>query len=351
MSKSKIEWTDVTWNPVTGCSKISEGCKNCYAEVAFNNQRTMDYPKNVYRGRKFTDVQCHEDRLQQPLKWKKPKMIFVNSMSDLFHENIKYELIDKIFAVMALCPQHTFQILTKRPERMLDYFNKHFTRHKWGIEAREFSGKKNIFANTDWGCDPDICNVEYPLKNVWLGVSVEDQKTADERIPLLLNTPAAVRWISAEPLLGKINLTEITRPDHPGVHVFNALWCDVPAKDDVWNGAVIDWVVAGGESGPNARPIHPDWVKSLRDQCIEAGAAFFFKQWGEWCPATLDYGVLRSAVFESSAKFTWIGFDGKTKNSSCYELKYPVVAIAKMGKKKSGRVLDRREWNEYPEVR
>lgn len=238
MASTKIEWTEKVWNPVTGCSKVSQGCKNCYAE---------NFANRFWKERNFTDVICHEDRINIPIQWKKPARIFVNSMSDLFHPSVPFEFVNRVFASMYLNWQHKFIILTKRPLRMLEYFN---------YEHRAIEIAKEVMALDQW------MHIELPLKNVWLGVSVEDQQTADERIPLLLKTPAAVRFISAEPLLTGIDVKKFMAP--------------IPWEVN------LDWVIAGGESGSKARACHPDWVISLRDQCKEAGVPFFFKQWGEW---------------------------------------------------------------------
>ncbi len=256
--KTKIEWTDEVWNPIAGCSIKSSGCDNCYAMTMAHRLEAMGLPKYQGTTRKSGNrtiwtgkINFDGNALLNPLLWKKPRRIFVNSMSDLFHENVKDEWIDQVFAVMGLCPQHTFQILTKRPERMRDYIN---------------SRKKNIYMAGQWIYAPnnETPMFSWPFKNVWLGVSVEDQKTADERIPYLFDTPAALRWISAEPLLGTIDLWE---------------WLPDRELDEVGG---IDWVVVGGESGPKSRPMHPNWARSLRDQCKAAGVAYFFKQWGEW---------------------------------------------------------------------
>ncbi len=196
--KTGIAWTNATWNPVTGCTKVSQGCKHCYAEREW--ARLSANPKaTAYFGLAFTDVACHEDRLDQPLRWEKPRLIFVNSMSDLFHEAVPDDFIDKVFAVMALAEQHVFQVLTKRPERMWRWFDpEHDNReHAVGQAMREIAASRG---SNDAGLP------EWPLPNVWLGVSIEDQATADARIPLLLQTPAAVRWVSAEPLLGPIEI-------------------------------------------------------------------------------------------------------------------------------------------------
>lgn len=249
--KTGIAWTDASWNPVTGCTKVSQGCKHCYAEREW--ARLSANPKaTTYYGRAFTDVACHEDRLNQPLRWSKPRMIFVNSMSDLFHEDVPDDFIDKVFAVMALAEQHVFQVLTKRPERMLAYLT---TKNR-----EDIIGEKAMptVSEDDFGI------LEWPLPNVWLGVSVEDQATADERIPLLLQTPAAVRWVSAEPLLGPIEIGFAMPWERTG-----------PA----WK-QTLEWVVCGGESGSNSRPMHAEWVRKLRDDCITAGVPFFMKQLG-----------------------------------------------------------------------
>ncbi len=266
--KTGISWTSATWNPVTGCAKVTQGCKHCYAERDW--ARLAHLP--AYEGRAFTDVTCHPERLDQPLRWSKPRMIFVNSMSDLFHEDVPDEFIDQVFAVMALAQDHTFQVLTKRPERMLAYLTERAAggRHVWraGQQIKMPGGREKPAPG-------------WPLPNVWLGVSVENQAAADERIPLLLQTPAAVRWVSCEPLLGSVDLREVVMPDGDtlGTYLHND-----------GEQAGLDWVVVGGESGPKARPMHPDWARRLRDQCEDARVPFFFKQTGLWqlLPSTTD---------------------------------------------------------------
>ena len=237
--KSGIHWTDATWNPTTGCTKVSPGCKYCYAKHKVW-PRLSKNPATVYYGRKFEDVQVHPERLNQPLQWKRPRMIFVNSMSDLFHESLPYVFIYKVFETMARCPQHIFQILTKRPARMLDFLT--------NVKTLQLA----IDSSQLWERHP------LPLPNVWLGVSVENQETADERIPLLLETPAAIRWLSCEPLLGPLDLRK-----HGDL-------------DRVQCG--IDWIVVGGESGSRARPMREQWALSIRRQCKVAGVPFFMKQ-------------------------------------------------------------------------
>ena len=228
-----IEWTNETWNPVTGCAKVSQGCKNCYAEGVAHRFWAKQYPPVGGRPRRFTDVQCHPDRLDEPLRWRKPRRVFVNSMSDLFHDDVPDEFIGQVFAVMGRAPQHTFQVLTKRPERM-----------------RRFCAWTARTGNP-------------PLTNVWLGVSVEDQRASDERIPLLLQTPAAVRVLSCEPLLGPLEFSDVTRRSD-AVHQLGK-----PALDG------IGWVIVGGESGPAARPCDVAWVRSIVEQCRAAGGPAF----------------------------------------------------------------------------
>lgn len=281
--KTGIEWTEATWNPVTGCSKVSQGCKHCYAERDWARLSAPRPTPNIYTGRAFTDVRCHPERLDQPFRWSKPRRIFVNSMSDLFHENVPDSFIKEVFRVMATEAHHTFQVLTKRAKRMRDLL----------IRWRE----DGTFRYHD----------DMAPASIWLGVSVEDQAAADYRIPLLLRTPAAVRWISAEPLLGPINLVEAFDSE--------------PS---------LDWIVAGGESGTHARPMHPDWVRSLRDQCATAGVPFLFKQWGEYAEdrqhgkATGLSGPIRACRFD----------DG--------------TLVERIGKKAAGRHLDGKLHDEYP---
>ena len=273
---TNIEWTDATWNPIVGCSVISAGCSNCYAmrqagRLLDGNAKTPHYDgttKTSNAGYVWTGkvAMAPDETLLAPLRWKKPRMIFVNSMGDLFHEAVPDAWIERVFAVMALSPQHTFQVLTKRPERMTEYLNDPRTPERIGsslfsrvLAPHFYRG----FAVMTLGL-PTHQYITLPLPNVWLGTSVEDQKSANARIPHLLSTPAAVRFISAEPLLGPVDLRAVPIP-----------------ADDGYDGATLDWVIVGGESGKGARPMHPDWVRSLRDQCGRENVPFFFKQWGE----------------------------------------------------------------------
>jgi protein gp37 len=297
---SSIEWTDRTWNPVRGCSRVSQGCRNCYAErVAYRfSGAGMPYEglaRKVNGHASWTGVLRHPtaDELLQPLSWRKPSRIFVNSMSDLFHE----ALPDEVFAVMALAQRHTFQVLTKRPQRMLTYLRDSVRPSRIDdamLRAMETPAYPGDYSRP--------CLVQkhlpgglegWPLPNVWLGVSVEDQGTADARIPLLLETPAAVRFVSAEPLLAPLNL---------------AVWLPVETIGGVEFETWLDWVIVGGESGPGARPCEVAWVDAVVRQCRAAEVPVFVKQLGAVPlvpPARLRHwewgGEIRS---DRDAKFT-----------------------------------------------
>ena len=267
-----IQWTDATWNPVSGCSKVSPGCKNCYAERDWARLSRNPKLKN-YFGRPFTEVRCHPERLEQPLRWKKPRKIFVNSMSDLFHEEVPDEFIDRVFGAMAREPRHTYQILTKRPMRMREYLANHEVGARWAWAPMTSHVRLAIV-------DPGVAVgwTRNGLPNVWLGVSVENQQMADERIPMLLDTPAAVRFLSLEPLLEPVNL--------------EWEWFD---KTIAGYDRVIDWVIVGGESGPNARPCNIEWIRSIIAQCRAAGLPVFVKQLGA-VPCQFNEGGPRKQI-------------------------------------------------------
>jgi protein gp37 len=267
---TNIEWTDSTWNPVIGCRHVAEGCRHCYAETMSKRLAAMgqkDYasiltlPSATEPGGKFNGkAVTRPETLAEPLRWKKPRMVFVNSMSDLFHEDVPFEFIAAVFGVMAACPQHTFQVLTKRPARALEFY-------EW---ADQNIGEPDYYLpfTGKYGMPEGRINeisADWPLKNVWLGVSAAHQPDADALIPILLKCPAAVRFVSAEPLVEKLDFAfdhECGDPPH---------WRCPP---------IPDWVIVGGESGPGARPCDIAWVRSIVEQCKSAGVPCFVKQLG-----------------------------------------------------------------------
>ena len=373
---TKIEWTDATWNPITGCSVLSPGCTNCYA-MKLAGTRMKNHPSRagltidtkagtVWNG----EVRFNEEWLTQPLQWKKPRMIFVCAHADLFHESVPDAWIDRVFAVMALAPQHTFQVLTKRSKRMREYITEHGSGFGDTISVLERVADKagRMMEDGDNAADC-VLGGPWPLPNVWLGVSVEDQKRADERIPNLLATPAAIRWISAEPLLGPVNLRDMDINDHLAsrqLGLIGGYWINAltGANDDMGRPCPdvpkIDWVVVGGESGANARPMHPDWARSLRDQCAAAGVPFLFKQWGEWLPFGQS-GFTAWHASPSKAKGKWWGkacFNdgaGGPNTQIISRVETLIVGdrgqqVVRLGKGRAGRLLDGVEHNGYPEI-
>jgi protein gp37 len=367
-------WWTKSWNPIVGCTKCSPACANCYAEATHTmRHKALLEGKNI-KGESYTQpfdqVRFLPERLENPLHWKAPQRIFVGNMGDLFHEDVEAFWLDRIFATMSLCPQHTFMLLTKRPDLMATYIRCLGERSKgWTLE--------------DW---------RFPLPNVWLGTTIWDQPSADRAVPILLNTPAAKRFVSVEPMLGAVDLT----PWLPGSYEcaltcghregassrpeVRCVQCGFQGADtyEVWGAGdtevcpecgagetepvcpecgtymvqehpdtqYLDWVICGGENGPGARPMHPDWARSLRDQCQSAGVPFFFKQWGEWvsfydrdiddpdwrdCPRC-DVRTERYVNLAGGH-----GFHGDR-----------VHAMRRVGARKAGRVLDGREWSEVP---
>lgn len=289
-ANSDIEWTDATWSPTLGCDKVSPGCTHCYAiNTAYRQEFAFKRPEYQGLTRKLPDgsvnwtgqVAVLRDRIALPLHWKTPRRIFVDSMSDLFHEDVPDEFIDQVFGAMALADWHIFQVLTKRPARMLASLQRladKFVTESPFLQAVSVPGQAQVRTEIGWATGSslrpertrdDPFALTWPLPNVWLGVSVEDQQRADERIPLLLQTPAAVRFLSCEPLLGPVDLLRWLDP-HRNRHTgYPPCTC-----------IKLGWVIAGGESGPNFRPMDLDWARSLRDQCKAAGVAFHFKQVG-----------------------------------------------------------------------
>ncbi len=361
---SAIEWTDATWNPIAGCSVVSPGCANCYAMKSVAprlsaNPATPHYAGTVQQsnaGPVWTGRIgiAGERTFGAPLRWKRPRRIFVNSTSDLFHEGVPDAVIDRVFAIMALCPQHTCQVLTKRSARMREYLTK-VRDHIVGpqmqiIEAARAIRPDDLYCMTDW-----------PLPNVWLGVSAEDQKRADERVPDLLATPAAIRFVSAEPLLGPIDFTKL----QPAM--FDALanslngvwrWSGGPNRTETPS---LDWIIVGGESGRGARPMHPDWARQIRDQCAAArggeaegrtgtgsGVAFFFKQWGEWAPG--ENAPSPPTRTERTAVLIDDRWDyGKITPRESEEMhRDDEPDVYHLGKHRAGRLLDGVEHSAFP---
>lgn len=340
-----IEWTDATWNPITGCTMVDAGCTNCYA-MGLAATRMRTHPSRAGLTRKTGDrhvwtgeVRLNDDWIDQPLRWTKPRRIFVCAHGDLFHEAVPEDWIDRVFAVMALCPQHTFQVLTKRPDQARDYLTR--------LYAGE--GEFNLLENDPLRKAAEIavrnlprwhfdCIQEGPFPNVWLGTSISDQASADARIPALLQAPAAIRFLSAEPLLGPVDLRDaLPLAEHP-----------TTAGD--YSGEVIDWVIVGGESGHDARPMHPDWVRDLRDQCTASGTAFFFKQWGEWAPLGTTE-ERRGKIAGTTPRAQWhdaCGLIIDTPKAEDPLTFFSEGQVFRLGKKTAGRQLDGREWNDMP---
>lgn len=336
--KTGIEWTDATWNPTTGCDKVSPGCDNCYAltqagrnkamEIANGRADTGKYqtdgdPKTSGPGFGFA---MHATTLDQPIHWKRPRKVFVNSMSDLFHNGMDVEFLADVFAVMSIADQHTFQVLTKRPQIMRSVLTGPITMGPFG-RVPSFKFLVDVARmKRGYSVLPDSRRKDgtyaWPLRNVILGTSVEDQKRADLRMPHLLATPAHRRFVSAEPLLGPVDLTAYTE----GLH----------------------WVIVGGESGPGSRPMAPEWARGLRDQCEEAGVPFLFKQWGSWIGQTSEEH--EGHVRERFVPDAYVNID----TGEVVEDGAPQTAtgwwsgVHRINKHKAGRLLDGVEHNGYP---
>lgn len=314
---TKIEWTDATWNPVTGCSVQSPGCKNCYA-MKLAGTRLRHHPSRAgltqesAAGPVWTgETRFNADWLEQPLQWTRARMIFVCAHGDLFHPSVPDEWIDQVFAVMALAERHTFQVLTKQAQRAAEYFAHPVRAPLIGQQVGQINLRRTGNPVAEWS--------GVPLPNVWIGASAEDQHRLDERLPHLVAIPAAVRYLSLEPLLGSVQIDQrlITPIEGTSQH----------------GQRFIDWVIVGGESGNGARPMHPEWARGLRDQCQAAGVAFFFKQWGAWAPGSNFPDHIPSG--ESCS------FDQNMDDNA---------RVWKVGKKAAGRLLDGRTWDQFPEA-
>lgn len=291
MAKTNIEWATKVWNPVTGCDKVSPGCKFCYAErLATTRLKHLPEYHNGFLG----NVLTHMSRAEQPLHWKKPAIIFVNSMSDMFHESISDIFLLSLVGIMAECPQHIFLCLTKRP--LLAY--------KWLQRV----------------------NIKLP-KNIWIGISAENQEMLNRRLPVLMQIPCAGRFLSLEPLLDEVDLLEGTAQ------------CVFRGVNTSGGSTGIDWVIVGGESGHQARPSRPDWYYLLRDQCNIMNVPFFFKQWGEWIDIDNGYKYLESLPQGSIYKF-------KTHN---FGTVYKSCMVHKVGKHNAGKLLEGKLYQNYPE--
>lgn len=290
--KTGISWTDATWNPIRGCSKVSAGCKNCYAEkvAARFSGPGQPYEGTVRDGHWNGQIRLVPEKLSEPMHWKRARRIFVNSMSDMFHDDVPFEFIAAVFGVMAACPQHTFQVLTKRPARAVAFF-------AWA-QGNNHSHPETICLHYSRAYTAAPANGVYrwPLPNVHLGVSVENQETADDRIPLLLQCPAAVHFVSYEPALGPVSfpfkphacpecgcktvrgINELGKGFRQCDACGQDWWTDITYASRMAHG--IDWIIVGGESGPNARPFDVAWARSTIEQCRAAGVACFVKQVG-----------------------------------------------------------------------
>lgn len=379
-----IQWTNATWNLLTGCTLVDHGCDHCYA-ARLAATRLQHHPSRAGLTRvnaagvaKFTgEVRFNEQWLDQPLRWTKPRRIFVCAHGDLFHESVPDDWIDQAFAVMALAPQHTFQVLTKRPERAREYF-----RETKGWRSRIAGLLNDMKPSPLWNGNvyqgwQNLHGRPDGLPNVWLGTSISDQSSADARIPELLACPAAVRFVSAEPLLGPVDLTRVGNlaaidnvfPTLATPHRRDMAPEPISgAQIDAINGAGssclfyqtpnhmggfswefprrfprLDWVICGGESGPGARPMHPDWARSLRDQCVAAGVPFFFKQWGEWGAGDGlgdEVDGCQFGCFDDAGQWVYpVDQDWATRDR---------LVMFRVGKKTAGRVLDDRTWDQMP---
>jgi protein gp37 len=365
--KSKIEWTEATWNPIVGCSVVSPGCVNCYAMKMAARIEKMT-PGSHYAGTTQPSragavwtgkVALAPDRvLTAPLRWKRPRKIFVNSMGDLFHESVPDAWIDRVFAVMQRARRHTFQILTKQSARMRAYMS--------ALYADADSENRRWFdRGSCWPLgnrDEMARSAVAPFPNVWLGVSAEDQARADERVPDLLATPAAVRFVSAEPLLGEIDFRNIKPVDRYEIDALTGYDFDQGTV-----GVRLDWIIVGGESGPHARPMHPGWSRSILAQCEAANGDFFKKQWGEWKPVSQMTEAEIDACYDPRperhpdaarrprVQTCVLHLDGtrfvEAAARGAYAAGSGAMAMFRVGKRRAGRRLDGVEHNGFPEPR
>lgn len=373
---SKISWLDrpgtkpASWNPIRAariarepdaapgdfatisrigvhCEHASEGCRHCYAEGRWNMRFGTQLPF-TRQSRDQVDIYIDEKILTQPLHWTRPRTIFVCSTSDLFGEWVPDEMIDRVIAIAALCPRHTFIVLTKRADRMRAYFASKRDQNETvgaALKIQEISG---LDLWSHFACDgAEFFFNTIPLPNLWLGVTAENQEMADKRIPDLLATPAAVRFVSCEPMLGEIDL----RP-----YLWASSSIDNPTPFPMVSGPrsgeaiapaeLLHWVICGGESGAKARPMHPDWARSLRDQCVVAGAPFFFKQWGEWMPS--DCATDEQA--DMPGEVAYITLEGQVHDGSGgVDFFHDDTQTARIGRAAAGDMLDGERLHAWPE--
>lgn len=361
-AKTGISWTEATWNPVTGCDQVSPGCDFCYAKSV-----AARFPNAYPNGFKVT---LWPDRLTIPLRWGRGRMVFVNSMSDLFHKDVPDWFIAQVFAVMAASPRHTFQILTKRHARMQSLLTS--PQVQQDVNGRWMSFEDMVrdayitlkngmgrFAPDDkprgakeiltW---PKFAEFEWPLRNVWLGVSVENQKWANIRIPALQATPAAVRFLSMEPLLGPVLLCNC---DGAALEVRKHPFL-VNADCPLHGRSKVDWVIVGGESGPNARPMHPDWVRDIQTACSITDTPLWFKQWGEWVEVPVENAQhgdqwLLAGDRDRMWPYPWREDNPPQRGAEAGRWgKHRDILVRKVGKRDAGNLLDGQVIEQRPKV-
>ena len=362
---TKIEWAEEVWNPVTGCTKVSPGCQNCYAE----RMSTRLAGRHGYPADEPFVVTLHPDKVGKPLKWITSRKVFVCSMGDLFHYDVKDDWILAVFVAMGLTyrntgemkeispghkvaihePKHTFMILTKRPERMKNFILRLLSKEvdeEWDKKAHIIA--TNLAANDGSPLPGNAIFtfggwVNDGMPGLWLGVTCENQEQSDKRIPVLLQIPTAVRFVSVEPMLGPVDLT----PWFPWDSHRKGISGYMPNPDYKQG---LHWVVCGGESGPGARPMHPDWARGLRDQCVAAGVPYFFKQHGEWQQVGECMNSVDDAKFYKKANDK-SNFQILNREGGCGFHGLDSIYMKRVGKKKAGRILDGRTWDEFPGVR
>lgn len=339
---TKIPWADASWNPLAGCSDepISPGCQNCYARMLAHRMGNKgQHFESLATAEKWTgEVRFYRHLLAKPLNWKKPRNIFVGSMGDLFYEGIPWSVIDEVFGVIAACAierEHRFLILTKRPDRLNAYFTQRGVLDRWMRYARTLIDAPLYSA---------LSQLSMPLKNVWIGTSAEDQIRFDKRVGWILIAPAVGRFVSIEPMLGHISMQH--ESDGRGCVLCSG---EHSLLDCAYvDGAALNWVICGGESGPRARPTHPDWVRDIKNQCIRSTRRipFMFKQWGTWKP--VDWYSQATHAVRISDGYT-IQLDHEPYSAArCQSAPAGWCGVARLGKAESGRILEGQEYMEFP---